>query len=102
MLVFVLLQMQGVGQGVDDGGAGTGFLAAFQAYVVVDADAGEGGQFLTAQSGVRRGPGPTVSPASAGVIAARRARRKLPSSVPPPAGCSRVMLLSVRAQVTRR
>ncbi|WP_405532860.1 hypothetical protein [Streptomyces avidinii] len=44
VLVLLVVQVQGSGEGVEDGGAGTGLLAAFQAYVVVDADPGEGGQ----------------------------------------------------------
>ncbi|GAA4072884.1 hypothetical protein GCM10022233_57620 [Streptomyces shaanxiensis] len=51
MLAFGLFQTQGAGEGVEHRGTGPGLLAAFQAGVVVDADAGEGGQFLTAQTG---------------------------------------------------
>jgi hypothetical protein len=49
VLVFGVVQLQGAG--VDDGGTGPGLLAAFQAYVVVDADPGERGQLLAAQAG---------------------------------------------------
>jgi hypothetical protein len=82
VLVLGVVQAENAGEGVDDGGAGPGFLAAFQAGVVVDADPGEGGEFLAAQPGVRRRPVPAVSPASAGVTSARRARRNRPSSLP--------------------
>ncbi len=51
VLVFLVVHVQGAGEGVQDGGAGAGLLAAFQADVVVDADARQGGQFLPAQSG---------------------------------------------------
>ncbi|MBW8698022.1 hypothetical protein MBT84_00415 [Streptomyces sp. MBT84] len=50
VLVFLVVHAQGAGEGVEDGGAGAGLLAAFQAHVVVDADAGEGGQLLAAQT----------------------------------------------------
>lgn len=49
MLLFVIVQPQGVGQGVDHGGAGVGFLAALDADVVVDAHPGQRGQFFPAQ-----------------------------------------------------
>jgi hypothetical protein len=51
VLVLGFVQAENAGEGVDDGRAGAGFLAAFYAGVVVDADPGEGGEFLTAQSG---------------------------------------------------
>jgi hypothetical protein len=50
VLVLGFVQAENAGDGVDDGGAGPGLLAAFQAGVVVDADPGEGGEFLTAQA----------------------------------------------------
>jgi hypothetical protein len=49
VLVLGFVQAENAGEGVGDGGAWPGFLAAFQAGVVVDADPGEGGEFLTAQ-----------------------------------------------------
>ena len=49
VLVLGVVQAEDAGEGVDDSGAGPGLLAAFQAGVVVDADPGEGGEFLTAQ-----------------------------------------------------
>lgn len=51
VLVFLVVHVQGAGERVEDRGAGAGLLAAFQAHVVVDADAGEGGQLLAAQTG---------------------------------------------------
>lgn len=51
VLVLVVLQEEGAGEGIDHGRAGPGLLAALQADVVVDADPGQGGQFLTAQPG---------------------------------------------------
>lgn len=51
MLVLLVVHVQRAGEGVEDGGAGAGLLAALEAYVVVDADAGEGGQLLAAQAG---------------------------------------------------
>jgi hypothetical protein len=83
--VFVLVdgQAEGAGEGVDNGQAGPCLLAAFETGVVVDADASEGGQFLPRRRpGVRRGPGPGVSPACCGVIWVRRARKKSPNSPP--------------------
>src|SRR5205823_13663019 len=51
VLVLLVVHAQGAGEGIEDGGAGAGLLAALQTYVVVDADAGEGGQLLAAQPG---------------------------------------------------
>jgi hypothetical protein len=51
VLVLGVVEVQGAGESVEHGGAGAGLLAAFQADVVVDADAGERGQFLAAQTG---------------------------------------------------
>jgi hypothetical protein len=51
VLAFGIVQAEGAREGVDDGRAGPGLLAALQAGVVVDADPGQGGQFLTAQPG---------------------------------------------------
>lgn len=51
VLVLLVVHAQGTGEGVEDGGAGAGLLAALHAHVVVDADAGQGGQLLAAQAG---------------------------------------------------
>jgi hypothetical protein len=50
VVVLGLVQLQRTGQSIDDLRAGPGLLAAFQAGVVVDADPGQGGQLLAAQS----------------------------------------------------
>lgn len=49
VLVLLVVHAQGAGEGVEHGRAGAGLLAALEADVVVDADAGEGGQLLAAQ-----------------------------------------------------
>ncbi len=49
VLVLLLAQLQGTGEGVEDGRAGPRLPAAFQPGVVVDAHARQGGQFLPAQ-----------------------------------------------------
>lgn len=46
---FVVVEDQRPGEGVDDGGAGVSFAAAFEANVVVDAHAGECGEFFATQ-----------------------------------------------------
>jgi hypothetical protein len=67
MVVLLVVQVQGAGEGVQDGGAGAGLLAAFHAYVVVDADPGQGGQFLPAQS---RGAAQSGADGEAGLLGA--------------------------------
>lgn len=51
VLVFLVVEVERPGEGVEDGGAGAGLLAALQADVVLDADPGQGGELLAAQSG---------------------------------------------------
>jgi hypothetical protein len=48
---FGLVELQGPADGVEDFFGGAGELTAFQAGVVVDADAGQQGDLFTAQSG---------------------------------------------------
>ncbi len=51
VLVFGIVESQDARQAVEHRRAGTGFLALFDADVVVDAHPGQGGQFLAAQAG---------------------------------------------------
>ena len=55
--MLLVVQEQHAGQGVDHGRTGPGLLAAFQAGVVVDGHAGQGGQFLAPQPGRAPRPG---------------------------------------------
>lgn len=74
--------VQGAGEGIEDGGAGAGLLAVFQAHAEVDADAGEGGQLLAGKPGVRRMPAPTVRLTRSELVWVRRARREAARSAP--------------------
>ena len=103
VLVLVRVQFERAGEGVGDGRAGAGLLAALEPGVVVDAHAASAATSSRRRPGVRRTPVPGAKPTSAGVTWLRRARRKRPSSVPPlSAGCSGGMPPVCLGRNTRR
>lgn len=92
VLVLVVLQREGAGEGADHGRAGPSLLAVLQADVVVDADPGQGGQFLAPQPGRAPQAGADLEAGCSRVTRVRWARGKRPSSVPSlPLCCSRAM-----------